>query len=230
MRTNSPKTLLRDKNKEWQYDGVLLPDVSQAESFNIADYFEDPSLPLEIEIGVGKGTFMLARATQRPEINFLGIEYAAPYAKYTADRIHRAGLTNAKMLHADADRFFKKLLPDECAFRVHLYFPDPWPKRKHNRRRILQPAFLQHVRRVLKPGGQFLIVTDHREYFEHMLKVITDAEGFARTNFPTLLDSDAHIVGTNFEKKYVQQGRNFYKAALLKYIVKNSNFQMPNAN
>ncbi|HNX26979.1 MAG TPA: tRNA (guanosine(46)-N7)-methyltransferase TrmB [Phycisphaerae bacterium] len=218
MRTNSPKTLLRDRNKKWEYDGVLLPDVSQAEVFDISEFFADPAVPLEIEIGVGKGTFLVARAAYRPEVNFLGIEYAAPYAKYAADRIRRAGLTNAKMLHADAERFFKKLLPDNSVFRVHLYFPDPWPKRRHHRRRILQPEFLQHVRRVLKPGGQFLIVTDHREYFEHMLKVITDAEGFARTDFPKLLDSDVHIVGTNFEKKYVEQGRNFYKAALLKYV------------
>ena len=220
MRTNSPKSLIRDKNKKWQYEGVLLPDLSQLERFDVADFFEDHELPLEIEIGVGKGTFLVARAAYRPEVNFLGIEYAAPYAKYTADRIHRAGLTNAKMLHADAGEFFKTMLPDCSVFRVHLYFPDPWPKRKHNRRRILQPEFLQHVRRVLKPGGQFLIVTDHREYFEHMLKVITDAEGFARMKFPQLLDSDVHIVGTNFEKKYVEQGRNFYKAALLKYEIR----------
>lgn len=219
MRTNSPKSLIRDKNKTWQYDGVLLPDMADTETFDVSQYFEDPSLPLELEIGVGKGTFLVARATYRPEVNFLGIEYAAPYAKYTADRIRRAGLTNAKILHADAGEFVKKLLPDNSVFRVHLYFPDPWPKRKHNRRRILQPDFLRHVWRVLKPGGQFLIVTDHREYFEHMLSVITDAAGFARMNFPKLLDSDAHIVGTNFEKKYVEQGRNFYKAALLKYQI-----------
>lgn len=218
MRTTSPKNLRQGKNGEWNVENVLLPDVSEVDHFDPKSVFPDaPNMPLEIEIGVGKGTFLVARAKQRPEVNFIGIEYAGPYAKFTADRIRRNHLDNVKMLHADADRFFKVALPDESVFRVHLYYPDPWPKRKHRRRRLLQPDFLNHVRRVLKPGGQFLIVTDHRDYFEHMYTVITEAPGFARCEFPKLLDSNVHIVGTNFENKYIKQGRNFYKAAMVKY-------------
>ncbi|MCD4823701.1 MAG: tRNA (guanosine(46)-N7)-methyltransferase TrmB [Phycisphaerae bacterium] len=218
MRTNSPKNLQRTPGKQLDTADILLNDSAAAGPMDFADLFPDaPLLPVEIEIGVGKGTFLLARARFRQEINFLGIEYARAYASYAADRVRRAGLKNVRMLCADAGPFFPAAVADESVWRVHVYFPDPWPKRKHHRRRLIQPSFLAQMRRVLKPGGQLLLVTDHREYFEHMQKVITDAPGFGTTDFPRLLDSDEHIVGTNFEKKYITEGRNFYRAAMIKY-------------
>ena len=173
--------------------------------------------PVEIEIGTGKGTFLLARARVRPEINLLGLEYARTYALYCADRVRRAGLTNVRMLCADAGTFFKVALADRSVWRVHVYFPDPWPKRKHHRRRLIQPAFIDQVRRVLRPGGQLIIVTDHRDYFDQILRVLADAQGFARIGFPHMADANDEIVGTNFERKYIAQGRPFYSLARLHY-------------
>ncbi|MBN1556328.1 MAG: tRNA (guanosine(46)-N7)-methyltransferase TrmB [Phycisphaerae bacterium] len=220
MRTNSPKHLRRGKDGKWEPGDVLLEDVSTDSAWSRQDIFgpSEQARPMEIEVGVGKGTFLLARAKQRPDVDFLGIEYAKAYACYTADRVRRAGLTNTKVLHADADAVFRVAIPDESVFRVHVYFPDPWPKRKHHRRRLLQPAFVRDVRRVLQPGGQLLIVTDHRDYFEHIRRTLANVEGFAQTPFPKLLDTDEHVVGTNFEKKYIEEGRAFYRAALLKRI------------
>jgi tRNA (guanine-N7-)-methyltransferase len=102
---------------------------------------------------------------------------------------------------------------------VHIYFPDPWPKRKHHRRRTIQPKFVRELWRILQPGGQLLIKTDHRDYFEWMRRVLWDAEGFARTPFPKVVsEEDPGMVGTNFERKYIEEGRSFYSMALLKYV------------
>jgi len=218
MRTNSPKHLRTGKDGKWHTENVLLEDKQAESAWRWQDIFEPTAeaRPIEIEVGVGKGTFLLARAKQRPDVNFLGIEYARAYACYTADRVRRSGLANTKVICADAGDVFNKAIPDASVFRVHVYFPDPWPKRKHYCRRLLQPAFLRQVRRVLQLGGQLLIVTDHRDYFEHIQRSLSNVEGFAHIPFPKLLDTDAHIVGTNFEKKYIEEGRAFYRVALLK--------------
>jgi tRNA (guanine-N7-)-methyltransferase len=218
MRTNSPKNLKRSSNEKWETEGLLLPDDLAETPVDASDLFPDrPDAPLEIEVGIGKGTFLLARAAQRPEINMLGIEYARPYAAYTADRIRRAGLTNAKVLAVDAVAFLRDCLGDASVFRLHVYFPDPWPKRRHRRRRSIQVPFVENARRILQPGGQLLLVTDHQDYFTQMLTVLNAVPGFATIDFPQMLESDEHVVGTNFEKKYVREGRNVYKAARMKY-------------
>ena len=218
MRTTSPKQLLQGRKRGWETGDYLLPEEIAKNKINFAEIFPDnPDAPVEIEIGVGKGTFLLERSKENPHINFIGIEYSKPYAVYVADRFRRTGQKNVKMICCDAGPFMQNAIEDEALFRVHIYYPDPWPKKKHLRRRLIQPAYIQELRRVLKLGGQLFLVTDHRNYFEHMTRVITDVPGFARTNFPKLLNSDIHVVGTNFEKKYIEEGRNFYKAALLKY-------------
>ncbi|MFW6132955.1 MAG: tRNA (guanine(46)-N(7))-methyltransferase TrmB, partial [Planctomycetota bacterium] len=101
--------------------------------------------------------------------------------------------------------------------RVHIYFPDPWPKRRHHRRRLIQPPFVDLLRRVLSPGGELLVVTDHLGYFEHIRRVLTDAPCFARIRFPRMADATGEQVGTNFERKYIAQGRAFYHLARLRY-------------
>ncbi|MBN1943994.1 MAG: tRNA (guanosine(46)-N7)-methyltransferase TrmB [Phycisphaerae bacterium] len=208
----------RGRAGKWDAEGVLLADAQAAGPWSWADVFgQSPQArPVEIEIGVGKGSFLLARAKQRPDVNFLGLEYARAYAVYTADRVRRAGLGNVRVLCADAEAVFRTAVPDESVFRVHVYFPDPWPKRKHHRRRLLQPAFVRQVWRKLSPGGQLLIVTDHQDYFEHIRRTLSAVEGFIETPFPRLIESDEHVVGTNFEKKYAEEGRAFYRTALLK--------------
>ena len=218
MRVNSPKYLTTTR-RGWDSGDILLDEQSIENPFDPKQVFDNmANRPLEIEIGVGKGTFLLERATQRPDMNFLGVEYARSYAVYTSDRIRRAYLHNVKMLCCDAKKFIASQVSADSVWRVHVYFPDPWPKRRHNRRRLIQPLFVHHVRRVLQPGGQFLIVTDHRDYFEQIIRVITGVPGFARIRFPQLLENTDHIVGTNFEKKYARQGRPIFKTALIKYV------------
>jgi tRNA (guanine-N7-)-methyltransferase len=175
------------------------------------------SRPVEVEIGTGKGTFLLARATARPEMNFLGVEWARAYAIYAADRFRRAGLTNVRMIRCDASHLFMACLPGRSLWRVHIYFPDPWPKRKHHHRRLIQRAFVEEVRRVLRPGGQLVIVTDHREYFRHIQDVVSQVTGLAVAPMPRMADREGEVVGTNFERKYIAQGRPFYNLARMRY-------------
>ncbi|MFW5839483.1 MAG: tRNA (guanosine(46)-N7)-methyltransferase TrmB [Planctomycetota bacterium] len=217
MRSGSENQLKRTSEK-WDVEGILLQPDYQAGRIDLAGLFGNDR-PVELEIGTGKGTFLLARATDRPEVNFIGIEYAKAYGMYAADRYKRHGLGNIRMVCDDAIKFIDVCIGDATLSRVHIYFPDPWPKRKHHRRRTIQRPFVRQLRRILKPGGQLLIKTDHRDYFEWMRRVLRDAEGFARTPFPQLVrEEEQGMVGTNFERKYIEEGRSFYSMALLKYI------------
>ena len=140
MRRRSSNKVGHGSSEKWNPGRFLLDVDAEGDPLDPEAIFpERGGLPLEIEIGTGKGTFILGRAEQRPEINFLGIEYAYPYAAYTADRIRRAGLENARMICADASAIVQNRIGDESVLRLHIYFPDPWPKRKHHRRRLIQP-------------------------------------------------------------------------------------------
>lgn len=218
MRSNSAHNLQSPSGGKYDATGVLLPVDPECGRLNLADIFGN-TRPVELEIGTGKGTFLLERARQRPEVNFLGIEYAKAYGLYAADRFRRHSLKNTRMICADATNVVAKALAEASIFRVHIYFPDPWPKRRHHRRRLIQPGFIQQVLRILQPGGQLLIKTDHRGYFSWMRGVLNDTPGLARTQFPKVVDSQRPgKVGTNFERKYTLEGRNFYRMAFLRYV------------
>ena len=217
MRGGSSARLAHGHSDKWDTSGVLLEESLVSAPIDLAAVFGNRR-PVEVEIGTGKGGFLLARAAARPELNFLGIDWAAAYCRYAADRFRRAGLTNVRMLRADAAYFFRTCLADGSIWRLHVYFPDPWPKRKHRRRRLIQPSFLAEVRRVLQSGGEFLVVTDHRDYFEQILRVTSGTCGFARIPFPRLIEGDDALTGTNFERKYSLEGRRFYRIAKLCYV------------
>ncbi|KAA0215005.1 MAG: hypothetical protein DYG94_03875 [Leptolyngbya sp. PLA3] len=130
-------------------------------------WFPDPSCPFELEIGSGKGTFLLQQAVLQPRTNFLGIEWAREFYAYAADRVRRrrtgGRLTNVRMLHTDASEFLHWRCPDAICRVVHLYFSDPWPKNRHHKKRVVQHRLLADVWRVLIPGGELRVVTDHAD-------------------------------------------------------------------
>lgn len=206
--------------RKWQPGGVLL-DLPTDRALDWAEVFPTrreapPARPVEIEIGIGKGTFLLNRACRRPEVDLLGIEYARAYAVYAADRIRRAGMNNARVVCTDAGPFVTRAIPDASVQRAFILFPDPWPKTRHHRRRLIQVPFLRQVRRILQPGGQMLIVTDHGGYFQHICQAVGLSKGWRRIPFPELIEDGEHVVATNFEIKYAREGRIIHKLALMK--------------
>lgn len=203
-----------------------LPDTPGPARVDPRRWFPDPARPLEIEIGSGKGTFLLQQATLEPGTNYLGIEWAGEFYEYAADRCRRAGLKNVRLLNADAAEFIRWRCPDAVTRVLHVYFPDPWPKTRHHKRRLINEAFLTESSRILEPGGELRVVTDHEEYWawmEERFARATEARGggppppFERLPFERPGSAGAgELVGSNFERKYRREGRPFHAAVLRK--------------
>ena len=194
---------------------ALLPE-SLPEVVDFADVFGNGH-PVELEIGCGKAGFLLRQAQAHPERNYLGIEWANEFYKFAADRMARWGLTNVRIMRTDARQFVIDRLPDACLSVLHVYHPDPWPKKRHHKRRLFNTRFVDAAIRVLVPGGRWSIQTDHAEYFETMQALTSGRVELSEAPF---LDTDAGIpeegVATNFEIKYRKEGRVIYRLAYVK--------------
>jgi len=192
-------------------------------------WFDAPGRPLELEIGSGKGAFLLDRAARVPKRNLLGVEWAREYWLYAADRLRRHAVGNVRMLHADAAPLLRWRMPDEIFRIIHLYFSDPWPKPRHHKRRVVQDAFLEHAHRTLEPDAELRIVTDHPGYWawmeDHFARWCDPATAaqrsgrfFERLPFDPARrhGAEGELVGTNFERKYAREGRPFHATVLKK--------------
>src|SRR5947209_13307385 len=172
--------------------------------------------PVEMEIGMGKGTFITEQAKARPGVNFFGIEWARWFWRYASDRLRRNGCANARTVRAEAAYFLAEFVPPESLSVLHIYFPDPWPKARHHKRRLIQPKFMPLVGRVLRPGGRLQVVTDHKEYFEQ-IEATVKGSGLAVIDYNRPGSAgEGEFVGTNFERKYRREGRPFYAVAAVK--------------
>ncbi len=141
------------------------------EAVTSAALFGRPA-PLEIEVGSGKGLFLAAAAAASPEANFLGVEIGRKYARFAAARLAQRSLTNARMACGDALEMFRLHVPAESLAAVHVYFPDPWWKARHKKRRVMNEAFLADVQRTLVPEGRLHFWSDVEEYFHTTLELI----------------------------------------------------------
>jgi tRNA (guanine-N7-)-methyltransferase len=172
--------------------------------------------PLELEVGSGKGTFLVTESRRRPEVNFLGIEYARRYWIFAADRLRRNECRNVRVVLAEAERFIRESLADESLAGAHVYFPDPWPKTRHHKRRLVKLPLVELLGSKLRAGARLQIATDHREYFEDIRGVLAKS-----TLVPATFDVPAaaeagELVGTNFERKYRREGRPLFTLAAAK--------------
>ena len=208
---------------------ILLDLPDEAGRLNFAVIFGDLAAgggegpgprPVEIEIGSGKGTFLLAISEVKPGTNFIGFEWAKEYANYAADRLRRHNRLNCRIVGGEATWWIRCHVPDNSIQAVHIYFPDPWPKTRHHKRRIIQLPFLKDVHRILVPGGKLRLVTDHADYFAHMQATLAAQTDLTVVEFDSPVAAQVGaagmIVGTNFEKKYIAEGRPFYATAAVK--------------
>ena len=134
--------------------------------------------PRVLEIGFGNGDTLAAMAAASPETDFLGIEVHRPGVGRLLHHVGQQGLTNVRVMCADAVEVLEKQIPDGALDAVHLYFPDPWHKTRHHKRRLVQPPFVERIRHKLKPGGHFHLATDWDDYARQMLAVLSAAAGF----------------------------------------------------
>ena len=178
----------------------------------------DTRTPLELEIGSGKGTFLVQQATIRPDVNYIGLEYARSYWRYAADRSRRHGLKNVRLVRVEAGFFIQQFVQDNCFQCIHIYYPDPWPKTRHHKRRLIQAPFLLQLHRTLAAGAVVRIATDHVGYFEWIeAQVQLTGHAFERLAFSRGASSGSdEVVGTNFERKYRREGRPFHGLVLRK--------------
>jgi len=170
--------------------------------------------PVEVEVGFGKGLFLVTTAPVHPEINFLGIEMARKYQLFTATRMAKRQLRNVRLAKADARLFFRDHIADGSCQAIHVYFPDPWWKKRHLKRRVFTPDFVRHCERVLRAGGRLHVATDVEEYFH----VITELAGqhTRLSPLPCPADSDTSGYLTNFERKSRERGRPVFRADYVK--------------
>ncbi len=171
---------------------------------------------LEVEIGCGKGLFLAEEGLKHPEKFYLGIEYAAAYAKLAEERANRKWLRNVRILNWSAEDLLPYFIPSAVR-RFHIYFPDPWPKRRHLKRRIWSEEFTIQLARVLEPDGKVYFATDFLEYFETVLELLAvPASPFSlerRENYRFFEDAQQP---TSYEKKFAVEGRPLRFASFIK--------------
>lgn len=165
--------------------------------------------PLEVELGSGDGSFLLNYAKQHPERNFLGIERLWGRIKKLDRKGRRMGLENLRGIRIESAYFLEYLLPRESTSALHIYFPDPWPKRKHQRHRLVNERFPELARNILQPGGVVYLRTDDDNYFEQMLSVFNASELFRAVETSVELKS----VVTDFEAEFNARGIPTHHAA-----------------
>ena len=168
--------------------------------------------PVEVELGIGKGRFIIAAAQRHAGVNYLGIDWANKYLKIAHERCLKRALTNVRLARADAREFVEFFVLADSVRAVHIYFPDPWPKKRHHKRRLINPAFLGEIARILNPGGRLWLATDHDDYFEAMEEAVSDCACLRRVQPETAKDG----VRTNYEDKFLARGIEIHRTVLEK--------------
>lgn len=180
---------------------LIFRPASFFERLRLAEIFSVPRR-LEVELGSGDGTFLAQHAAAHPDSNFIGVERLLGRLRKLDKKGLRAGLTNLRLIRVEAGYLVEYLLPPGSVTVLHIYFPDPWPKRRHHRRRLINPRFAEAARVALEPGGKVYFRTDHADYFAQILEVFGAMPGFR----PVTTPSDLLQLQTDFERDFVALG------------------------
>jgi tRNA (guanine-N7-)-methyltransferase len=186
---------------------IELVSKSYIARFDLTTIFERIA-PLHVDLGCGEGSFLCELAERHPEKNFLGIERFASRVVKTSRKAARTD--NVRVLHAEASYALRYLLPERSVETFYLLFPDPWPKRRHHRRRIFTPEFLSSVHAALDDSGAIQIATDHGDYFAYIQRVAEQSTDFATT------EMNGQFPASTFEKRFQRRGVPIYRLTLRK--------------
>jgi tRNA (guanine-N7-)-methyltransferase len=165
--------------------------------------------PVEIEVGFGKGLFLLTASQERPDVNFLGIEIERKYQLFTANRIAKRKLGNVRLVCTDAREFLRDCVPAGSVQGLHVYFPDPWWKKRHHKRRLFAVDFAETCALVLKEGGKLEVMSDVEEYFGIIQELLARQQRLR----PVLGEDGERRYRTNFERKYRLAGKPIFGAS-----------------
>lgn len=166
---------------------------------DVPGMFAYPDRPLEVDLGCGKGRFLLAHAAKNSDTNFLGIDRMLRRIRKIDNRARRQDLGNIRLMRVEAYYAVSYLLPPHSVDTCYIFFPDPWPKARHENHRLFNPVFLDALHRVMKPDGITHVATDHAPYFEQLSEVFAGDSRFAPTD-PFVPPEDEQ---TDFEMFYI---------------------------
>lgn len=187
---------------------IIVRPPSYVERMDVTGLFPSAQ-PLEVELGSGDGSFLIRWAELNPGTNFLGVERLLGRLKKIEKKARRFGLTNVRGLRLEATYLTEYLLPHDALRAIHIYFPDPWPKRKHRANRLINEHFTESLRAALEPGGIVYLRTDDTDYFEQMTRAFGANPNFAATETPPALAA----VTTDFERGFNAEGIPTNRAA-----------------
>lgn len=194
---------------------ILLPPerFANGEPLRWAELFGDDH-PVVLEIGSGKGLFLANSAARRPDHNFFGVEIAHKYARFAAERVVKAGRANVRVWPGDAGALMAGRVPPASLREVHVYFPDPWWKKRHKKRRVFNETLVASIVKALEPSGELHVATDVEEYFGVIRALIAAEPALVEIEPPPLNDPEHdHDYLTNFERKYRIEGRPVHRSS-----------------
>jgi len=165
--------------------------------------------PLEVELGCGDASFLVEWAQRHPERNFIGVERLLGRISKLDRKGRRAGLKNVRGVRIESSYFLQYLLAPHSASAIHIYFPDPWPKKRHHKNRLIGPGFPAMAAAALMPGGNVFLRTDDAPYFSQMIEVFDAAKQFQKIETP----ADLSLIFTDFEKDFQAKGIQTRRAA-----------------
>lgn len=168
--------------------------------------------PVELEVGFGKGLFLLNTSAARPDVNFVGVEIDRKYVYYAASRFAKRHRSNVRLVAGDARLFLRDCVAEGSLSAIHVYFPDPWWKKRHQKRRVFTAEFAQLCERSLRIGGLLHVATDVEDYFRMVEALLADRPGLQPLPPPEARGPEHDMdYLTNFERKFRKEGKPIYR-------------------
>lgn len=193
-----------------QEESVIITPPDLTKPLELDQYFSTQA-PLELDIGCGKGKFLVARAQNNPGTNFFGTDRLLSRLQIIEKKVRKYDMHNVKLLNIENSHAIKYLFPQDSVTTAYVFFPDPWPKRRHHRRRLFSAAFINSLHNIIRLGGKIHIATDHLEYYAYIYKLIKNSTQFEETDLFVPEENER----TNFETLFMSQNKPIGRCSFL---------------